>query len=94
MEMTTRPLLFLNLFVCRWPVKSAEFLLHMLKVNIEKDISSFSMYYLKTLDYIFNSSQNAESNAEYKGLDADHLIIEHIQVHHWNTSITIHISNS
>merc|ERR550517_684831 len=37
-----------------WPVKSAEFLLHMLK--------------------------NAESNAEYKGLDADHLIIEHIQV--------------
>merc|ERR1712060_411546 len=38
----------------RWPKKSAEFLLHMLK--------------------------NAESNAEYKGLDADHLIIEHIQV--------------
>merc|ERR1712106_283497 len=38
----------------RWPHKSAEFLLHMLK--------------------------NAESNAEYKGLDADHLIIEHIQV--------------
>merc|ERR1712150_238500 len=38
----------------RWPEKSAEFLLHMLK--------------------------NAESNAEYKGLDADHLIIEHIQV--------------
>ena len=38
----------------RWPLKSAEFLLHMLK--------------------------NAESNAEYKGLDADHLVIEHIQV--------------
>merc|ERR1712113_908718 len=38
----------------RWPKKSAEFLLHMLK--------------------------NAESNAEYKGLDADHLIIDHIQV--------------
>merc|ERR1739842_263129 len=38
----------------RWPLKSAEFLLHMLK--------------------------NAESNAEYMGLDADHLIIEHIQV--------------
>ena len=38
----------------RWQVKSAEFLLHMLKY--------------------------AESNAEYKGLDADHLIIEHIQV--------------
>ena len=80
--MTLCQLLSLNLCLSRWPVKSAEFLLHMLKVNIEKDISSFSMYYLKTLDYIFNSSQNAESNAEYKGLDADHLIIEHIQVQH------------
>jgi ribosomal protein L22 len=38
----------------RWPKKSAEFLLHMLK--------------------------NAESNAEYKGLDADHMIVDHIQV--------------
>merc|ERR1712241_1330162 len=38
----------------RWPVKSAEFLLHLLK--------------------------NAESNAEYKGLDADPLVIDHIQV--------------
>merc|ERR1712107_534425 len=38
----------------RWPKKSAEFLLHMLK--------------------------NAESNAEYKGLYADHLVIDHIQV--------------
>merc|ERR1712117_353385 len=38
----------------RWPLKSAEFLLHLLK--------------------------KAESNAEYKGLDADHLVIEHIQV--------------
>merc|ERR1711874_267617 len=38
----------------RWPLKSAEFLLHLL--------------------------ENAESNAEYKGLDADHLVIEHIQV--------------
>merc|ERR1712228_92871 len=38
----------------RWPLKSAEFLLHLLK--------------------------NAESNAEYKGLDADHLVVEHIQV--------------
>merc|ERR1711962_213058 len=38
----------------RWPLKSCEFLLHMLK--------------------------NAESNAEYKGLDADHLVIDHIQV--------------
>merc|ERR1712033_49145 len=38
----------------RWPVKSAEFLLHLLK--------------------------NAESNAEFKGLDADALVIDHIQV--------------
>uniref|UniRef100_T1JFQ9 Large ribosomal subunit protein uL22 n=1 Tax=Strigamia maritima TaxID=126957 RepID=T1JFQ9_STRMM len=38
----------------RWPKKSAEFLMQLLK--------------------------NAESNAEYKGLDADHLVIEHIQV--------------
>merc|ERR1711941_80668 len=38
----------------RWPKKSAEFLLHLLK--------------------------NAESNAEYKGLDVDHLVIDHIQV--------------
>ncbi|TRY67434.1 hypothetical protein TCAL_05248 [Tigriopus californicus] len=38
----------------RWPKKSAEFLLHLLKT--------------------------AESNAEYKGLDADHLVIDHIQV--------------
>ena len=38
----------------RWPKKSAEFLLHMLK--------------------------NAESNAEFKGLDVDSLVTEHIQV--------------
>merc|ERR1711909_89524 len=38
----------------RWPKKSAEFLLQLLK--------------------------NAESNAEFKGLDTDHLVIEHIQV--------------
>merc|ERR1739838_180816 len=38
----------------RWPLKSAEFLLHLLK--------------------------NAESNAEYKGLDADHLVVDHIRV--------------
>jgi len=38
----------------RWPKKSAEFLLQLLK--------------------------NAESNAEFKGLDTDHLVIESIQV--------------
>lgn len=38
----------------RWPKKSAEFLLQLLK--------------------------NAESNADYKGLDIDRLVIEHIQV--------------
>lgn len=37
----------------RWPKKSAEFLLQLLK--------------------------NAESNAEFKGLDVDSLVIEHIQ---------------
>ena len=63
-----RPTLFTREFNCtiflqakvhgtsqgRWPVKSAEFLLNLLK--------------------------NAESNAEYKGLDADHLVVDHIQV--------------
>ena len=44
----------LSLFSGRWPKKSCEFLLDLLK--------------------------NAESNAEYKGLDPDHLVIEHIQV--------------
>ncbi|CAF3322736.1 unnamed protein product [Rotaria socialis] len=38
----------------RWPKKSAEILLQLLK--------------------------NAESNADVKGLDADHLVIDHIQV--------------
>ncbi|XP_068693415.1 large ribosomal subunit protein uL22-like [Montipora capricornis] len=38
----------------RWPKKSAEILLQLLK--------------------------NAESNAEYKGLDVDSLVIEHVQV--------------
>jgi len=38
----------------RWPKKSAEFLLQMLK--------------------------NAESNAEFKGLDTDSLVVEHVQV--------------
>merc|ERR1712137_107782 len=38
----------------RWPKKSAEFLLQLLR--------------------------NAESNAEFKGLDTDHLVIEHIMV--------------
>jgi len=38
----------------RWPKKSAEFLLQLLR--------------------------NAESNADNKGLDADRLVIEHIQV--------------
>merc|ERR1712189_39386 len=38
----------------RWPKKSAEFFLSLLK--------------------------NAESNAEYKGLDVDHLVVDHIEV--------------
>uniref|UniRef100_T1E7L5 Large ribosomal subunit protein uL22 n=1 Tax=Anopheles aquasalis TaxID=42839 RepID=T1E7L5_ANOAQ len=40
--------------VGRWPKKSAEFLLQLLK--------------------------NAEANADYKGLDVDRLVIDHIQV--------------
>jgi large subunit ribosomal protein L17e len=38
----------------RWPKKSAEFFLALLK--------------------------NAESNADYKGLDVDHMVIDHVQV--------------
>jgi len=38
----------------RWPKKSAEFLLQLLR--------------------------NAEANADYKGLEVDHLVVEHIQV--------------
>merc|ERR1711862_21795 len=38
----------------RWPKKSAEFFLSLLK--------------------------NAESNADYKGLDVDHLVVDHVQV--------------
>jgi len=38
----------------RWPLKSAEFLLQLLR--------------------------NAESNADYKGLDVDRLVVDHIQV--------------
>lgn len=41
----------------RWPKKSADFLLQLLK--------------------------NAESNADYKGLDVDRLVIDHIQVSKW-----------
>ena len=60
----------------------------MLKVDIVKEISSLkhNMLLVNSWLVIVNSSQNAESNAEYKGLDADHLIIEHIQVPHWKIS--------
>ena len=71
-------------------MKSAEFLLHMLKVTINVDsygleitIIKFEIQY-SCLTLIIPYCQNAESNAEYKGLDADHLIIEHIQVHIWH----------
>ena len=46
----------------RWPKKSAEFLLSLLK--------------------------NAESNADYKGLDVDHLVITHIQGKAFSHSIS------
>ena len=69
-------------------MKSAEFLLHMLKVTIldSFDLKILVMNCERQLScrefnlLIIPPSQNAESNAEYKGLDADHLIIEHIQV--------------
>ncbi|KAF8365403.1 rpl-17 [Pristionchus pacificus] len=35
---------------------------------------------VKSCDYILQLLRNAESNAEYKGLDVDHLVIDHIQV--------------
>ena len=82
--------IFLNPPDSRWPVKSAEFLLHMLKVIFKSHLIvpllKFHLlhYYLVShflLQYsLYQFQQNAESNAEYKGLDADHLIIEHIQV--------------
>merc|ERR1712024_363872 len=35
---------------------------------------------LKSAEFLLQLLKNAESNAEYKGLDPDHLVIEHIQV--------------
>ena len=49
-----RPNVSIFFITGRWPKKSCEFLLDLLK--------------------------NAESNAEYKGLDGDRLVIDHIQV--------------
>merc|ERR1712044_120242 len=34
----------------------------------------------KSAEFLLQPLKNAESNAEYKGLDTDHLVIEHIQV--------------
>merc|ERR1712061_789239 len=34
----------------------------------------------KSAEFLLHLLKNAESNAEYKGLDADHLVIDHIQV--------------
>ncbi|XP_074650707.1 large ribosomal subunit protein uL22-like [Tubulanus polymorphus] len=34
----------------------------------------------KSATFLLDLLKNAESNAEYKGLDVDHLVIEHIQV--------------
>merc|ERR1712135_117099 len=50
----------------RWPKKSAEFLLQLLK--------------------------NAESNADLKGLDVDHLVIDHIQVNRAHGRINPYMS--
>ncbi|CAJ0570392.1 unnamed protein product, partial [Mesorhabditis spiculigera] len=35
---------------------------------------------VKSCEFILQLLRNAESNADYKGLDTDHLVIEHIQV--------------
>ena len=34
----------------------------------------------KSAEFLLHMPQNAESNAELKGLDVDSLVIEHIQV--------------
>merc|ERR1712223_1168113 len=34
----------------------------------------------KSAKFLLHLLKNAESNAEYKGLDADHLVVDHIQV--------------
>ena len=34
----------------------------------------------KSADFVLQLLKNAESNAELKGLDADHLVIDHVQV--------------
>merc|ERR1712080_245203 len=34
----------------------------------------------KSCEFLLHLLKNAESNTEYKGLDADHLVIDHIQV--------------
>merc|ERR1712018_609720 len=34
----------------------------------------------KSAGFLLHLLKNAESNAEYKGLDADHLVVDHIQV--------------
>ncbi|CAK5086205.1 unnamed protein product [Meloidogyne enterolobii] len=53
----------------RWPKKSAEFLLQLLRL----------IFYNLHISHI-NIFRNAESNAEVKGLDVDHLVIDHIVV--------------
>jgi len=34
----------------------------------------------KSCNFLLDLLKNAESNAEYKGLDSDHLVVDHIQV--------------
>ena len=34
----------------------------------------------KSAEFLLHLLKNAESNAEYKGLDSDHLVVDHIQV--------------
>ena len=34
----------------------------------------------KSCEFVLNLLKNAESNAEYKGLDTENLVVQHIQV--------------
>ncbi|KAF8408417.1 hypothetical protein HHK36_007569 [Tetracentron sinense] len=68
----------------RWPVKSAKFILDLLK-NAESNADVCLSDWLWTCYfelhlYLLIMLKNAESNADVKGLDVDSLYVSHIQV--------------
>ncbi|KAF8408418.1 hypothetical protein HHK36_007570 [Tetracentron sinense] len=68
----------------RWPVKSAKFILDLLK-NAESNADVCLSDWLLTCCfelhlYLLIMLKNAESNADVKGLDVDSLYVSHIQV--------------